>query len=446
MDLKEIMHAEQPPAADRRRGAFVPQALCALGIAMWLLAGCATAPGRTSPGPSGVIAPPSLPMPRLLAVADAGRASLSTTVQVLSDPQAGVAYLLAGHQVLAPVVSSPWADRLVAVDRTTGAQLWSYSASGSGSVTTPDHLSGIVANSLRHLVMLAGAGQAVALNARDGTVASSVALPADVNCGEFPAPTARPTLDTAGRVLFPCNASSAQLQAVGILVDFTAHTATRVPAPPIPPIGAPHAGILGHQYAISDDGLRVLSAMPTQNPLLLAALPLDVASLGNALWVEQDTTGQPTGRLYLAGIGAQVLIVEDGDPATLTGQTGPIWAAVLAERAVALSIAPSRFADGKTLPVLPAFLVTPGQYAHTACFGAATPNAPGTATTRTSVSGQPGGIEMVDLVLSVRDGTGHETASRHWTVQVAHDGNATITRDAGSADPFSPLPPTPCPI
>jgi hypothetical protein len=52
----------------------------------------------------------------------------------------------------------------------------------------------------------------------------------------------------------------------------------------------------------------------------------------------------------------------------------------------------------------------------------------------------------VDLRLDVLDAQGHMTGSRHWVVSVVADGTATLLADEGNADPFSPLPPTACPV
>ena len=427
----------------RGRASRLPWALAlglAVALAVGLLAGCALST-------TGSIVPSSgVPAPRLLAVADGGRNSLSQIVQIGADPVVGRAYLLAGHQIVGPVVSAPWADHLVAVDRTTGTTQWQF---GTPTTSFADHahrLSGMVVDQAGHRVILAMGQQVMALNAADGSVAVSVPLPSGLDCVSFPAPTQRPTLDAQGRALFACVQEESQPTPVGALVDLAKRTVTIVPPPATQGIPQPSVGILGHVYAVADDGLRVFAHEPTAGTQPIEELPFNVASLATALLVETGADGIPTGRLYLAGIGAQVALLQDGTPDELRGQTGALWATVLAERTVALTVNPERYRGTQMLPTLPNFLVAPGQYARTFCFGPAQPFAPSSVTTTTAAAQSADGTVQVDLRISVRDAHGSETGLRHWIVAVATDGTATILTDEGSVDPFQPTPPVPCPV
>jgi hypothetical protein len=390
---------------------------------------------------------PAPVMPRFVAIADGGRESLSQILQIGADPAAGRAYLLAGHQLYGPVVNGPWADHLVAIDRETGAQQWQL---GTPAVSSPDHahrLSGIVVDQAGHRVILAMGQQVVALHAADGSVAVSVPLPSGLDCVSGASPTQQPTLDAQGRILFACYQVDSQTTPVGALVDLAKRTVTIVPPPPAQGIPNFSMGILGHVYAVADDGLRVFAAEPTAGTQPIVALPFNVARLATALLVERDSDGAPTGRLYLAGIGAQVAILQDDTLAALQGsQAGTLWATVLAERAVALTVDPTRYRSTQTLPTLPNFLVAPGQYAYTYCFGPAQPFAPGSVTASTMAMQSADGTVQVDLRLTVLDSHNSLTGSRHWIVAVATDGTATILTDEGHANPFRPTQPVPCPL
>jgi hypothetical protein len=377
-------------------------------------------------------------------IADGGRDSLGQIVQIAADPDAGRAYLLAGHQIAGPVLSAPWADHLVAVDRGTGAREWQF---GTPTTSFADHvhrLSGMVVDQDAHRVILAMGQQVVALNAADGSVAVSVPLPSGLDCVSFPAPTQRPTLDAQGRALFACVQGQSQPMPVGTLVDLVNRTVTIVAPPPIQGIPPPGVGILGHVYVVADDGLRVFASEPTAGATPIEELPFNVSGVATALLVEARRDGTPTGRLYLAGIGAQVALLQE-QTADGSGNI-KLQATILAERAVALTVAPERYRGMQTLPTLPNFLVAPGQYARTFCFGPVQPLSPGSVTTTTGATQAADGTVQVDLRISVRDTHGSETASRHWIVAVTTDGTATILTDEGSVDPFQPTPPVPCPV
>jgi hypothetical protein len=376
-------------------------------------------------------------------MADGGRASRSQIIQIGADPAAGRAYLLAGHQIYAPVVSGPWADHLVAVNRATGAVLWQAGTPDVSFAGPANRLSGIAVDLTGHRVVFAVGQQVEALNAADGNVAASVPLPDGLDCVSFPAPTQRPTLVSPDRVLFACIQGNPQPSAVGALVDLADRTVTLVAAPPVQGIPSPSVGILGHIYSVADDGLRVFAGQPTESAQPVEELPFNVAGLATALLVETSADGTPTGRLYLAGIGAQVAILQDSAPGS---QAGVLWATVLAERAVALSVDAERYRGARTLPTLPNVLVAPGQYAYTSCFGPAQPFAPSSVTATTAATPSTSGTVEVDLRLSVRDAHGAETGSRHWIVAVTQAGGATLLTDEGSVDPFRPTPPVPCPL
>lgn len=422
----------------RSRGGRLATLLAATGVMAMLLAGCALTGGTTD-----VVPPPALPFPRILAVADVGRASLSQTVQIAADPAAGRVYLLGGHQIVGPLVSAPWADHIVAVERDTGAVAWQYGT--SISVQDRAHrLSGIVVDRAAHRVIVATTSQVLALDSGTGSVAARATLLAGIDCVGFPAPTQPPTLDAQGRVLFACRKSDPPGSPTGVLVDLATGAVTLVappsgggqPAPPGP-------GILGHRYVLTDTGLLILGQGGTSP---IAALPLNIAGLAQAPVVEAGSDGTPTGRVYVAGIGGQVVILQDAAPEALRNQTGTLWATVVAERAVALTVAPARFQQSGALPTLPGFLVAPGDRARTACFGEARPFAPDSVTASTQATQEAGGTVRVELSLSVRGDKGEETAARHWVVSVASDGTATIQSDQGSVDPFQPLPPQACPL
>lgn len=416
---------------------LVPVLVCGL------LAACTTSfPPRAS------VPPPTLPAPRVLAVADAGRASLSQVMQMDADPAAGRAYLLVGHQIFGPAVSAPWADSVVGVDRDTGATLWRFGTANASIADHQHHLSGMVADLATHQVFLASGSSFLALDAVTGAVAVTVSLPSGTDCVSYPAPVESPALDAQGRAVFPCNTiSDTQPQAVGVLVDFAARTASVVAPPPAPtPPSEPAHGILGHLYVVTDQGLRVQALGSKEGPSTVAELPFNVSGFNARLFVELAADGSPTGRLYLAGIGGQVAILQDGAPSALAGQTGSLWATVLAERAVALTVAPSRFTSADALPALSNFLVAPGRVAFTACFGEAKPDVAGSVTTSTMATAESDGSTLVQLSLIVRGSQGEETGSRSWTVFVAANGEATILSDQGSVDPFKPLPSVPCPV
>lgn len=407
-----------------------------LALVPLALAGCAAS--RTS---SATVPPPTIPAPEILAVADAGRASLSRALQIGADPSAGVAYVLAGHQIFAPVTSSPWADHLVAVTPDTGSTIWQYGTASASFGDQAHRLSGFVVDLATHRVVFAAGQSVLALDGATGATVTSVPLPSGVNCVAYPAPLARPTFDASGRVLFTCQRTDMQVNPVGVLVDLTARTTTLVAAPPLAPPPPPGPGILGHGYVVADDGLRVVAS--TQGTSVVEALPFAVVDLAGALYVESGADGVPTGRLYLAGAGGQVVIMRDG---ALAAQRSSVWAAVLAERAVALTVAPDRFRDGRTLPTLPGFLIVPGQLARTPCFGEAQPLTPGTATATTAVDALSSGTFQVDLRLSLRDDHGSEVSARHWVVLIAPDGSASILTDEGRLNPFDALPHVPCPV
>jgi hypothetical protein len=421
-----------------RAGAFV----LALGVAMALLAGCV-------PSGSSTVPPPTSSTLALLAVADGGRDSLSQIVQLGADPANQRLFILGGHQIFGPVTSAPWADHLVAVDRNTGARVWQF---GTSATTIGDHahqLSGIVVDASHGRVIFATSQQVLALRAADGNTAVAVALPSDVDCVGFPAPTQRPTLDAYGRVLFPCVRANAQGTAVGVLVDLSARTVTIVAPPPNQGIPGAMSGINGHVYIVADDGLRVFAGEPQANTPPIAELPFNVANLATGLLVETRSDSAPTGRLYLAGVGAQVAVLQDGIAGAPGSQSAPtLMGTVLAERAIALTVNPDRYRGTQTLPTLPDFLVAPGQYARTPCFGPTQPFSPNSVTTTTAATQSPDGTVQVDLRISVRDAHGSETGSRHWVVAVAQQGTgtATIQSDEGSVNPFMPTPPTPCPV
>lgn len=394
-----------------------------------------------------VVPPPALPLPRLLAIADAGRATLGQAVQIAADPVAGRVYALSGRQIIAPVVSSPWADHLVAADRDTGAVVWQFGTLSSAFPDTQHRLSGIVVDRDAHRVVLATSTQVLALDATSGARVAQATLPVGVDCVNFPAPTRPPTLDAHSRALFACRGSTPQGAIVGVLADLATGAVTLVAPPPDGDQPAPPGpGILGHSYVLTDSGLYVLAQGATAGATPIAALPFNVGGLARSLVVETAADGSPTGRLYLAGIGGQVAIVRDDTPEALSGQTGTLWATILAERAVALTIAPERFQQSGTLPTLPGFLVAPGRLAHTACFGETQPLTPGSVTTSTQATLAADGSVRVELGLSVRGEQGQETGSRHWIVSVAPNGASSILSDEGSVDPFQPLPPQPCPV
>lgn len=411
----------------------------AVVVATGLLAACAPT-GHTVP-------PPSLPAPRVLAVADGGRDTLSQIVQMGADPAVGWAYLLAGHQIVSPLVSTPWADHLVAIGRDTGTIAWQFGTPTTSFADRAHRLSGIVVDQAGHRVVLVSGQQVVALDAADGAVMVSVSLPPELDCVDYPAPIQRPTLDAEGRALFACRRADNQQSLVGALVDFASRTVTVVAPPPTQGVPTPGPGILGHTYAIADDGLRVLAPGAAVGASPIEALPFNIASLAVALLVETAADGTPTGRLYLSGIGAQVAILQDADPTSLSdSQDSPYWASIQAERAVALTMDPERYRDAQTLPTLPGFLAEPGQLARTACTGEAQPLTPGSATTSVAIATASDGSRQVDLRISVRDAKGSATGSRHWAVAVATSGTATILVDEGSVDPFRPLPLVPCPV
>jgi hypothetical protein len=417
----------------------LPLALGLAGaLAVGLLAGCT--PSTIMRG----VPPPTVRLVLINGIADGGRGSLSQIVQLGADPAAGRAYLLAGHQIVGPVVSAPWADHLVAIDRTTGTTQWQFGTSTTNFGDHAHRLSGMVVDQDAHRVILAMGQQVVALNAAAGSVAVSVPLPSGLDCVSFPAPTQRPTLDAQGRVLFACVQEQSQPTPVGALVDLVKRTVTIVAPPPTQGIPKVVTGILGHVYEVADDGLRVFAGEPTAGTTPIEELPFNVAGLATALFVETRHDGTPTGRLYLAGIGAQVAILEE-QPADASGSI-KLSATVLAERAVALTVDPERYRGIQTLPTLPNFLVAPGQYARTFCFGPVQPFAPGSVTTTTAASQSADGTVQVDLRMSVRDAHGTETGSRHWIVAVGTDGTATILTDEGSVNPFQPMPPVPCPV
>lgn len=417
----------------------------ALVLACGLLIACATA---TQPRAS--VPPPALPAPRLLAIADAGRASLSQVIQIAADPGAGRMFVLTGHQFFGGPISPPWADSVVGVDRDTGATLWRFGTPDTSITERQGHLSGMVASLGAHQVFLASGSGFLALDATTGAVASTVSLPPGTDCVSYPAPTQPPALDAHGRALFRCNTTSATApQAVGVLVDFVARTASLVP-PPAPTTPAPGPdpahGILGHLYVVREDGLRVQALGAKEGPSTVEELPFNVSGASSRLFVELAADGSPTGRLYLVGIGAQVVILQDAAPSALAGQTGALWATVLAERAVALTVAPSRFTSADALPALPNFLVAPGQVAFTSCFGEVKPDTAGSVTTSTTATAEGDGATLVRLGLIVRGPKGEETGSRAWAVSVSTNGQAAILSDQGSVDPFKPLPIVPCPV
>jgi outer membrane protein assembly factor BamB len=413
----------------------------ALGVATVLFVGCV-------PSSRGqYIAPPTLPAPSVVAIADGGRDSLSQIVQLGADPAHQRVFILAGHQIFGPAVSAPWADRLVAVERTTGAPVWQMGTPSTGFGDRTHWLSGIVVDPRQGRIVLATSQQVLALRAADGTVATAVPLPAEVDCVSFPAPTEPPTLDARARALFACKQGTTTQTPVGVLVDFTARTTTVVLPPPYQGLPPPGAGVDGHVYVAAEDGLRVFAGAPQTGATPLAALPFDVVSLTTPLLVERTVEGNATGRVYLAGVGAQVAFLDDVVPAgAMSG--GVLADTILAERAVALAVDPARFRGTSTLPTLPNFLVAPGQFAHTFCFGPTQPFTPGSVTTNTAVTPSPSsdGPVLVDLQISVRDTHDVVTGSRHWVVAVATDGTATIQTDQGNVDPFTPTPPVPCPV
>jgi hypothetical protein len=441
--------SERPPSGPRVWDARGNRPRLARGhLLVLVLVCCLLAACTTSLPPRASVPPPVLPAPRILAIADAGRASLSQVMQMAADPAAGRAYLLAGHQIFGPAVSAPWADSVVGVDRDTGATLWHFGTSNASTSDHQAHLSGIVANPATHQVFLASGSSFLALDGATGAVAVTVSLPPGTDCVSYPAPLQPPTLDAQGRAVFRCNTiSDTQPHAVGVLVDFAARTASVVAPPPAPnPPPEPAHGILGHLYVVTGQGLRVEALGPKEGPSTVAELPFNVSGFSSRLFVELDADGSPTGRLYLAGIGGQVAILQDAAPAALAGQTGSLWATVLAERAVALTVATSRFASADALPTLPGFLVAPGRMAFTYCFGEAKPDADGSVTTSTAATPESDGSTLVQLSLIVRGPQGEETGSRSWTVSVAANGQATILSDQGSVDPFKPLPSVPCPV
>jgi hypothetical protein len=370
-------------------------------------------------------------------------------LQIAADPAVWRAYVLAGHtyQGGGPAIV-PWADHLLGVDRETGSVQWQI---GTPSRGIPDHsqrLSGLVADQAHHHVILAMGQDVLVLDGATGAVLHTLPLPANLDCVGYPAPQQSPTMDTRGRVLFPCRTTDSQSASVGALVDVARDSVTIVAAPPYQGPPQPGVGILGHRYTVTDSGLFVTVPGGGDRPRTVEELPFNATGPSTML-VETDTSGAPTGRLYLAGEGVQVLILQDADPAALGNQTGNLWASVLAQRAVALTVAPDRFKASQTpptLPTLPHFLVAPGQLAVTACYGETSPLAPGSATASTAITQQADGTFSSDLRLEVRDVQGHVAGSRHWVVAVRADGTATLLTDEGDVDPFAPLPPTACPL
>lgn len=436
----------RPPSGPRRRNRERIAPRLAPALVLVLVAVLIAACGVSSPSGTSV-PPPTLPAPRLLAIADAGRASLSQVVQIAADPGAGRAYLLAGHQIYGPVVSAPWADSLVAVDRDTGAAVWHFGTAGGVFSDHQHHLSGIVTNPVTHQIFLSYGPSFDALDAATGSIVATVPVPSGVDCVTYPAPAQAPSLDAQGRAVFLCHTTAnAQAQNVGVRVDFAARSTSLVPPPAITDPSVPAHGILGHLYAVTAVGLRVQTLGSKEGPFTVEELPFNVSGIGRPFFVEVSSDGSPTGRLYLAGIGGQVAILQDAAPATLAGQTGSLWATVLAERAVALTVAPSRFTNSDSLPVLPDFLVAPGRAAFTYCFGETHPDSPGSVTTSTAATAERDGSTLVHIGLTVRGPKGEETGSRTWVVSVAAGGQATITSDQGSVDPFKPLPDVACPV
>jgi hypothetical protein len=374
-------------------------------------------------------------------------------LQIAADPAANRVVILSGHQIVGPVVSAPWADQLGGFDRTTGLRAWAVGTPTTAPPFPPQgqRLSLFALSRTTRQVLLIAGQRALAVDERTGALAATVLLPDTLDCVPFALGTqGRPTLDDNGRPTFPCEQSATSSgggsTSVGVRVDFAAGTIAIVAAPAPVSDPTPPTGILGHTYTLTPNGLLVGGGPAGED---LEALPFDGAHL---LAVERDEVGTPTGRLYLAGTGAQVAVLEDADPTTLAGQRTAFWAAALAERAVALTVAPQMFQTtgqrGEVLPTLPGFLLVPGRWATTPCFGSTQPLADNSITHSTGVTANADGMFTIDLQLDVRTAstTGTTTATRHWVVAVSDDGTARITQDTGGPDPFHPSPPVACPV
>jgi hypothetical protein len=408
-----------------RRGTRWPwQALRALPLLLALaMAACALPFTVPFGGVSGkTIAAPSAPVPSVAWIADAGHAARAATLQIASDPVVSVVFVLTGRasEGFGGPVMLPTADHLLVFDSQTGAIRWRLDAASLGLPADERHLSGVAVDESYHVAVIVAGPQVLILEAAAGARLATINLPAGVSCVNFLVPLTRPILDASHHALFLCSQmeSNGSVQPVGMRVNLRDDAISIVPPPP-GPFGPP--------------------------PLPAAELPLNVLD-PSVTWVELDATGTPTGSIYLAGIGAQVVAVRDGVPGTPPAAPPAFVASVLAQRAVVLALAPERFTSGQALPTLPGFLVAPGAYARAFCFEDTPPNTPGTATASTAIAAQSDGTFQVDLRLDVLDDQGHVAHSRHFVVAVATSGEATIQTDTGDADPFKPLPITPCPV
>ncbi len=425
------------------------QALRAMPLILALaLAACALPFGVTIGGVGGkTIAPPSPPMPRLVWVADAGHAKRAAILQLDADPGIATVFALAGRASsgFGGPVMLPTADRLIAFDRATGSPRWTFDASTLAVPAEERRLSGFAVDDIHHHLLIAAGAQILILDGATGTTVIPRDLPPGVSCVNPPAPLTPPTRGADQTVTFLCSRIEANggVSTVDVSVNPTSGALSISPTPTTPITLPQPEGIAGHVYRVTPTGLAVMAPAPSRGEMPIAELPFNVA---NPSIIAVDHTGADTGYIYLAGIGAQVVAIQDGVAGTPPTAPNALAASVIAQRAVALALAPTSITRGDVLPALPGFLITPGIFARAPCFDDAEPNTPGTATANTAITALSDGTFQVDLLLDVRDTQGHVAHTRHFVVAVAASGAATIATDTGDTDPFKPLPITPCPV